>query len=73
MLRANSLTLCDPSLSYLVNFENSSYSENYKPEKWEDLAPRGWHPDKILQMWGLDTPELRAMLKASRKQTRNLN
>jgi hypothetical protein len=59
------------SLSYLVEFESASYSESYKPEKWADLAPRGYLPDKILQMWGLETPELREMLKASRKRTRN--
>lgn len=60
--RVNPLSKFHPSLSYLVDFENSHYDANFKPTTWADLAPHLHHPDKVLREWGLETRELREML-----------
>lgn len=65
VLWVESLKRFDASFSYLIDFESSFYDEKLKPATWAALAPHLYHPDMILQEWGLETRELGERLSGS--------
>ena len=62
-LRSNPLTKLHPSLSYLIDFEESECDESFKRTTWAALTQHLDDPDLILQQWGLETHQLREKLK----------
>lgn len=56
-----------PFFRYLIDFDISRYDKDYKPITWEDLVSCFHHPDAILQLWELETRELRKRLESHRQ------